>query len=427
MGKQTNKKDKPTESKGGLKKEVIKHSAAIHMKNSINLLQRRTWNVLLANAFNELMVKKIHRIMVKDLQKMLSYDSNDDAHLKSAIEGLIGCVVTWNILEKDKKSGWAATSLLAQAEVKDGFCTYAYSELLKDKLFNPSMYTRLSLSMQNKFTSKHSLALYELCLDYFDFNRGMGETPKILIETFRELMGVEETQYLVFKDFNKRIIKNAVDEVNEISDLEIKAQFFREIRRIAALKFYVKKKKNFPRLLSAGIATEKPEGKEGETPPNSEGDQNLEKLFAILRVKTAILRTVIASALTKKDFEYVRSNILYANENAKKNYTLYLKRALRKDWAKEKREETVFEAQESQRKGREGLIRWVEEQAEKQHPWGLKRFLSLEEERRENFLKRAKISLLSGKHRDFLLRDENKEFLDKAIRMLAIDLKEKKL
>jgi hypothetical protein len=416
--------DEPINPQGRIKKEVIKHSAAIHMKNSINLLQRRTWNVLLANAFNELMEKRTHRILVKDLQNMLSYDSNDDAHLKSAIEGLIGCVVTWNILEKDKKSGWAATSLLAQAEVKDGFCTYAYSDLLKDKLFNPSMYARICLNLQNKFTSKHSLALYELCLDYFDSSRGMGETPKILIATFRELMGVGEAQYLIFNDFNKRIIKIAVDEVNELSDLEISVQFFRENRRIAALKFYIKKKKNFPRLLSAGVAAEKPEGNEGENTSNSEDDLNLVKLVAILRVKTAMLRSIIASALVKYDFEYVRSNILYANEHAETNYTLYLKNSLKNDWAQEKRQESVFEDLKSQQE----LVRGIEKLAEEQLSGGLpERFRNLEAENRQNLLQRAKKIVLENKHKDFLLRDENRGLLDKAILGIAIRIKEMKI
>jgi hypothetical protein len=36
------------------KTEVIKHSAAIQIQNSISLLQRRAWNILLANAYEEL-------------------------------------------------------------------------------------------------------------------------------------------------------------------------------------------------------------------------------------------------------------------------------------------------------------------------------------------------------------------------------------
>jgi plasmid replication initiation protein len=394
-----------------LKKEVIKHSSAIHVKNSINLLQRRTWNVLLANAFNELRKKTIHKITIKNLHEMLSFESKNDKYLKDAIEGLIACVVTWNVLGKDKKSGWAATSLLADAEVKDGLCTYSYSERLKNRLFNPSMYARISLSIQNKFTSKYSLALYELCLDYLNPNQGIGETPRISIQTFRELMGVTEEQYLDFKDFNKRIIQIAVSEVNRLSDLDIKVQFFREVRRIISLKFHIKKKNNFPRLLPAGNAIDEKSRRE-----------KIDSLHALLKKKTATLKTVIASALDEMDYDCIQSNIFYANENAEKNYSLYLKRALKYDWALEKREENAFEAQEQQQKDGEWITRYIEKITVEQTTRDLpKRLMSLEQKKRKVLLKRAETKILGSKYREFLLQDGNKELLKKAIQLEAIN------
>jgi hypothetical protein len=422
MNKDRSNENESTKHQAGLKKEVIKHSSAIHIKNSINLLQRRTWNVLLANAFNELMENKTHRIMVKDLKETLFFDSKDDGLLKNSIEKLVGCVVTWNILGKDKKKpGWAATSLLAQAEVKDGFCTYAYSELLKSKLFNPSMYARINLSMQNKFTSKHSLVLYELCLDYLKAQNEQGETPKILIEAFRELMGIEDDQYLNFKYFNKQIIKIAVDEVNKLSDLEIKVYFFREVRRIVALKFYIKKKKSFPRLLPAGKVAEEID-KNSKKSPNSGVEQSLDKLVSLLRVKTETLQMAIASNLAKSGFDYVRSNILYANENAKLNYVVYLKRSLKNDWALERREESAFKIRESQQKDEEWMMRCVEKNAAAQLSIGLhERFMSLDKKMRDTLLHQAKTRVLGSKYRDFLLRKEHKAFLEKVIHAEAIN------
>ena len=58
------------------------------------------------------------------------------------------------------------TTLLAQAKIKRGICTYAYSPEIRRRLHNPRMYARLSLRMQNKFESKHAQALWELCADY---------------------------------------------------------------------------------------------------------------------------------------------------------------------------------------------------------------------------------------------------------------------
>ncbi len=42
-----------------VKRDVIKHSAAIQIQNNVTLLQRRAWNVLLANAYDELPIQDI--------------------------------------------------------------------------------------------------------------------------------------------------------------------------------------------------------------------------------------------------------------------------------------------------------------------------------------------------------------------------------
>jgi hypothetical protein len=177
------------------KKEVIKHSAAVHIQNNITLLQRRSWNVLLAHAYDDLPTEDEYYIAVKDLSRMLAFDSKNGDYLKESLEALVGCKVKWNVLDKDGEEEWGVTTLLAQAKIKRGVCTYAYSPELRRRLHNPRMYARINLGMQNKFESKHAQALWELCVDYLDESKNYGETPFIPLDTYRELMGISETQY----------------------------------------------------------------------------------------------------------------------------------------------------------------------------------------------------------------------------------------
>jgi plasmid replication initiation protein len=224
------------------KKEVIKHSAAVHIKNSVSVLQRRAWNVLLAYAYDSLPDKEMHQIKVQDLRQTLDFTSNNEDHLKQALENLCGCVVTWNTLHKDGKS-WNATALLSHATIKNGICHYAYSSILREYLYNPRMYARISLSMQNKFSSKYSLALYELCVDYLNFRTGWGETPSISIPDLRTLMGLKDQDYPEFKKLNQKVIKPSVQELKKVSDLTVMVMYHRINRRIESVKFKVEKKK----------------------------------------------------------------------------------------------------------------------------------------------------------------------------------------
>lgn len=223
------------------KKEVIKHSSAVQITNSISLLQRRAWNILLARAYDELANSDRFQIRVRDLVEMLDYRSNDDAYLKEALEKLSTTAVRWNILRKDK-SEWGVFPLLAGAVIKQGVLTYAFSPFLRERLRNPRMYARISLSLQNKFQSKHALALYELCLDYFDFERSYGETPQIAVNEFRELMGVDPEEYPAFARLNEKVIKKAVHEINELSDLFVTVRYHRFQRKIDAIKFCINRK-----------------------------------------------------------------------------------------------------------------------------------------------------------------------------------------
>ena len=228
--------------------EVIKASPAIQIESKITHLQRRAWNVLLANAYNELPNQEVHRVSVAELAKSLGFNSRDYDHLKETLEALVDCTVKWNVLGKDKKEEWGVASLLAEARIKDGICTYAYPPYLRTRLYNPRIYTKLNLRLQNQFTSRYALILWEICFDYFDLSRNEGETPFIPIETFRELMGLEKGEYPLFKELNRNVIKPAIKEINTLTNFHIEVENKRFGRKIAELKFRISRIREIPTI-----------------------------------------------------------------------------------------------------------------------------------------------------------------------------------
>ena len=147
------------------------------------------------------------------------------------------------MLGKDKKQVWGVASLLASAEVENGICTYGFSPHLRYKLYNPRIYTKLNLRLQNRFTDRHALILWEICFDYFDTTRDQGETPFIPLEKFRELMGINADEYPLFKVLNRDVIKPAVKEINELTDFCIEVEQKRKGRKVAFLKFRISRLK----------------------------------------------------------------------------------------------------------------------------------------------------------------------------------------
>ena len=150
------------------------------------------------------------------------------------MKALVDCTVEWNILGKDKKEDWGVASLLASVRIKD---TYSFAAHLRYKLYNPRIYTKLNLRLQNRFTHRYALILWEVCFDYFDIARNQGETPFIPIETFRDLMGLDKDEYPLFKEFNRNVIKPAIQEINALTNFFIEIEPKRIGRKIAELKF----------------------------------------------------------------------------------------------------------------------------------------------------------------------------------------------
>ena len=227
--------------------QVIKASPAIQIQGKMTHLQRRAWNVLLANAYNELPHKEIHSVGMVELAAKLGFDSGNQEYLKETLEALVDFTVKWNVLGKDERDDeWGVAALLAEAKIKNGICSYAFAPTLRHKLHNPRIYSKLNLRLQNQFKGQYALILWEVCFDYFDTDRGQGETPFIPLETFKELMGIEADGYKTFKALNQTLIKPAIKEINDLTAYYVEVEHKRIGRKVAELKFRIIRVKQLP-------------------------------------------------------------------------------------------------------------------------------------------------------------------------------------
>jgi len=220
-------------------RQIIKHSGATHIENKITLAQRQAWNVMAEKARPNIDKQLMHEIRLAELMRYLNFNSHNQDYLKETLRALVGCVVEWNILGKDKINIWGAMTMLSQVMIQEGKVFYAFPPELSDRLKQTNMYAKLDLQIQNRIDSKYGQALWELCVDAFDQSRGAGETPAIPLETFRKLMGVPETAYLEFKKLNACVIHEAMKVVNGVTDFEVVAEFKRQNRKVTSIKFRI--------------------------------------------------------------------------------------------------------------------------------------------------------------------------------------------
>ena len=318
------------------KKEVIKHSSAIQISNKINLLERRSWNVLLANAFDDMKDKDIFKIPIKELANILEYDSNDKDYLKNILRKLNRTQIEWNILTKDKEKEWGVSTLLADARIINGECFYSYSPFMREKLHNPEMYARINLSLQNKFKSKHSLALYELFVDYYDEKRKYGETPKMSINELRKLLGLVSSEYKEFKFLKRDVINKAISEINIKSDILIESKFIKEGRKVVDIKFIIKRNS----INKVDFKVIKVIKKEQTSLPLEEFELDNQELFIILTNEFGISKNKAINILKTSDEFYIQENLEIVRKGIKegriKNIPAYTVKALNEDFRSKK-------------------------------------------------------------------------------------------
>ncbi|HRA42853.1 MAG TPA: replication initiation protein [Gammaproteobacteria bacterium] len=309
-----------------LTKEVYvkKHNAAIRSYSQMTLLQRKVANTLLYNAYYDLINKDFHEITILQLLSLLSMKTNDYKKLKQTITQLMSIVIEWNVTKKtehndknvneklfDSNESWRACTLLASVQIDGTNIKYEYSKTLRNLFFKPSLYSRVSLAIQNKFKSLYSLSLYENCMSYVN----CGTSGWISFDIFRKLMGVNDGQYKTFRDFSRRVLKPAVLEINNTSDIAVVYEIRKAMKFPSHIKFLVDKNK----AAKANVLIE------------NESNDLVEKL-----IKYGLSKQDGLSIIKKYDAEFILEKLSLIQDSKAKinNIAAFLKAALKNDYKK---------------------------------------------------------------------------------------------
>jgi plasmid replication initiation protein len=156
-----------------------------------------------------------------------------EAKLKEAIDRL------WDrsIIIKDNKIReefrwiqYRAQYLSGEAKVEITFSDAIMPYLTQLK----GQFTRVVVKNVSSLSSAYSIRIYELLQQF----RATGDRM-IAIDDFRSMLGLED-KYNQFKDLNKLLIKPAIEELNEKSDLSVTVDTVKQGRKVVALHFRFK-------------------------------------------------------------------------------------------------------------------------------------------------------------------------------------------
>ena len=189
----------------------------------LSLHDRRVLNLLYENAGQQLCDGIKHRIAIAALRGT----HKGGERVRDSIIRLMRTIVQVPTKGSDGKPATSLTALLSDTTVCDdddsptGEVVYTFSDKMREIVKESTHWGRVRGSVMFAFTSKYSLALYELIS--MRINRQQWQET-FSVEELRELLGVPKGKLTTFKNFHRWGIRPAEIEVNGLADFGVKIE-----------------------------------------------------------------------------------------------------------------------------------------------------------------------------------------------------------
>ena len=229
--------------------EINKPRCTIEIANTVTLVQRKAFNCLM---LQRLLIpkkkgEKYNTISIKELCHLTGYRQKDFLYLDRQLEEMQTTLIQWSNESKSK----GRVQFLGHVEynLETGILEYSFSEKLVDLVKANKLYNCLDFGAMREIQSKHALALYELCAGYREKETYTDGSPWFHLDDLKVLLCGTDQIYPLFKDFNKRVLKQAIKEINSVTDINIVMGTRKLGRKVNAVKFHVWNKEDYDRRL----------------------------------------------------------------------------------------------------------------------------------------------------------------------------------
>lgn len=108
-------------------------------------------------------------------------------------------------------------------------------------------YTEYELKQVSALQSEYAIRLYELLIQW----RSVGKVPMMTLEEFRSKVGVLDGNYKDIRDLKKRVLKLALKQINEHTDIIADYTQHKTGKSVTGLSFHFKKKPAAKKLTAA--------------------------------------------------------------------------------------------------------------------------------------------------------------------------------
>ncbi len=233
--------DKSLEKVEKANKLAIVHNQLIEKRNKFTLDEIRLMDTLISFIQPEDKELKDYKIPVSIFQELMGSNRKDTYDIvRKAVRGLRNKGIEIETINKKGKKVWETFSFISYGMYIEGegsFIVRISREFKPYLLQLKEFFTKVPIKYTYRMSSKYSVLLYELLKQYENFGR-----RKDSIDKLRTILGIEPNEYKRFYDFEKWVIKTAVKEINEKTDIEVSYIKKKTGRKITHIEFQIRQK-----------------------------------------------------------------------------------------------------------------------------------------------------------------------------------------
>jgi len=184
---------------------------------------------------------KDYKISVKALSELIeTKHKNMYRVLNEATDRLMQRIIKIETLDENNKRMFEKFSFISYAKYKEGegYLIISIDKHLKPYLLQlKEQFSKVPLKHLFKLRSTYAVRLYELLKQYENTGYRVDYLPDL-----REMLGVEPNEYPRFDNFERRVLKQAIKEINEKTDLEVSYKKKKTGRKITHIEFEIRLK-----------------------------------------------------------------------------------------------------------------------------------------------------------------------------------------
>lgn len=212
---------------------IYQSNRLLESSYTLTVLEQKILRILASMIKKDDIDFKEYEFKAGDLSKLMGFTNNKNIYRE--LDKLTDTLMTRVVKIKDiDNKNFEKYHFVEVVKYNDGVLKLKINPEMKPFYINLDWYTKYQLKNILQFKSTYSFRLYELLKQYENIGYRI-----MSIDELRTILDINKNQYAKYANLKQKVIKVAIDEINDNTDLFIDYDELKESRKVISIKFYI--------------------------------------------------------------------------------------------------------------------------------------------------------------------------------------------